>query len=193
MRGALLALAASALLAAPALAQDGPPLPLPIPPAQTNSTGFLLFDTMLAIARRQQAQPAAAQAATFAYTKALERYRSGDLAGADRAAIEALAALARAPQGAPAPVASAPFVAPAPPRASLSGGSYGADAPTIDAEAFLALTRGALRDCAERRSPNLPAAQAAYAQAERALAARNPQAVRIGAKAAIDLCARAAR
>src|SRR5471032_2901986 len=87
-----------AITAVPAFAQTSglPPSPVVPPlivqksPPVTNQTSSLMFNAMLAISRAQLTNPAAAQTATFAYTKALEQYRRGDLSGANASALGAL-------------------------------------------------------------------------------------------------------
>src|SRR6185312_11070904 len=155
---ALLALL-TPLAAAPAIAQTSglPPSPIvapliiPKPPPVTNQTSSLMFNAMLAISRAQLTNPAAAQTASFAYTKALEQYRRGDLNGANASALDALSTAGMyavpVPQVVPVPQLVFPSVS----HQAL----YGANAPAIDADAFLALTRGQLMECAARKSPQL--------------------------------------
>ncbi|MFN2459307.1 MAG: hypothetical protein ABR591_01245 [Candidatus Velthaea sp.] len=189
MKRWLCAVLGAAALAAPATAEVVAPLNLPKPPPVTNQTTSLIFDAMLAISRAQQQNPQAAQAASFAYTKAIERLRAGDLTAANSNALDAWSRALRYSVPAPLPVPSAPLVAPREPSIGL----YGADAPAIDADAFLALTRGQLAQCAARKAPQLPQAHAHYAQALKDFAARNYQGTRLEARAAIDLCAQPQR
>jgi len=160
------------------------PLILPKSVPVTNQTSSLMFNAMLAISRAQLTNPAAAQTAAFAYTKALEQYRRGDLSGASASALNASSTAGMyvpAPQIVPQPQLILPSVS----RQAL----YGANAPAIDADAFLALTRGQLMDCAARKSPQLAKAEDKYTLAVRDFAAANYEAVRRDSKAAIDLCA----
>ncbi|GAC1408830.1 MAG: hypothetical protein NVSMB64_17430 [Candidatus Velthaea sp.] len=195
MKRFMLGLTAAALLAAPAAAQTSGPGPIVNPPIVTpilippappiaNATSSRIFDAALAIGRAQLTDPQAAQNASFAYAMALARYRAGDLGGADVQAVYAIIQAQQSAEVRPGPVPMPPFASPRAPRTSL----YGADAPAIDADAFLALTRNQLNECAARKSPALSESKVYYAQAQRDFAARNWQAVRIEAKAAIDAC-----
>ena len=190
---ALLGLAGA--LGAPAIAQTqrAPvPIALPHPPPVTNQTSSALFDAMLAISRAQLTNPQAAQNASFQYVKAIEQYRSGNASGARTSALRALSDASQ--PAAPGVVASpSPPAALAPAPAQVlgtQGGLYGADAPAIDADSFLALARGTIDECAARHDKNLGAAQRHYALAARAFAARNWESTRVEAKAAIDACAK---
>jgi len=196
-------LAASALTGSrPAAAQTAPvvvharptvPMVLPQAPPPLGGTSSTLFAAQLAIARAQAIDPHAAQTAAFAYTKAVQQYRSGNFAGAN---VSALQALSTASQAQVRPSDPAPLPTPAlfpTPGAQLpgsGGGLYGGDAPAIDADSFLALARGTLDACAARHDRRLAAAQADYARAEQDFALRNWQATRVDAKAAIDACAK---
>src|SRR5471032_1719253 len=182
-----------AITAVPAFAQTSglPPSPIVAPlivqkslPV-TNQTTSLMFNAMLAISRAQLTNPAAAQTASFAYAQALEQYRRGDITGANASAVNAIssAGMYAVPPTMPQPPAT--FITPGIPNRAL----YGASAQAIDADAFLALTRGQLIDCAARKSPQLAKAQDRYAIAVRDFAAANYEAVRRDSKAAIDLCA----
>jgi hypothetical protein len=177
-----------------AQAQRAPvPVSLPPPPPVTNQTSSLLFDANLAIGRAQQTNPQAAQSASFQYVKAVQQYRSGNSFGARATAVQALSTASQAalPAAAPAPAVPPALLAPAPAQVpGTQGGLYGADAPAIDADSFLALARGIIDDCAARHARNLAAAQRYYAQAAREFAARNWQGTRFDAKTAIDLCAK---
>lgn len=167
------------------------PIVLPHAPPPLGGTSSALFAAQLAIARAQAIDPQAAQTASFAYAKAVQQYRSGNFAGANISALQALSAASQAQvQPAPAGV-PAPALVPAMPQLpGLAGGLYGADAAAIDADSFLALARGTLDDCAARHDRRLAGAQAHYARAERDFALRNWQATRVDAKAAIDACAK---
>lgn len=189
MKRFLSAVIAAAAVAAPAAAQTVPPPNVPKPPPVTNQTTSLIFDAMLAISRAQQQNPQAAQTASFAYAKALERLRAGDISAADANALDAWSQALRTAVPAPLPVPSPPLLAPREPSIGL----YGADAPAIDADAFLALTRGQLARCAARKAPQLPQAQAHYAAALKDFAARNYQGTRLESRAAIDACAQPQR
>jgi hypothetical protein len=195
MKRALATLAFATLLCARVGAQTAPhPAPppppilvLPHPPPPTNQTNTLIFNAMLAIARAAQTNPSAAQAAQYPYFQAIQKLNANDLVGAREAAVQALSIAGQAGEG-PTPLATiAPFITsvPEPPHAPL----FGLNAPSIDADAFLALARGSLRACAAANSPALPAAQIKYALAEKDAKAGNISAVRADAKAAIDLCA----
>jgi len=176
----------------PALAQTShpppavvPPLLLPKPPPVTNQTSSLMFDAMLAISRAQLTNPAAAQTASFSYTKALEQYRRGDFSGANVSALSALSTAGMYAVPSPLPVPESVTLMPSISSQAL----YGANAAAIDADAFLALTRGQLMDCAARKSPHLAQAQARYKSALKDFATGNYEATRLDSKAAIDLCA----
>lgn len=161
------------------------PLILPKSVPVTNQTSSLMFNAMLAISRAQLTNPAAAQTAAFAYTKALEQYRRGDLSGASASALNASSTAGMYAVPAPQIVPQPQLILPSVSRQAL----YGANAPAIDADAFLALTRGQLMDCAARKSPQLAKAEDKYTLAVRDFAAANYEAVRRDSKAAIDLCA----
>ena len=202
--GALAALLGTSALVqvhpAPALAQVHPaaatvPIVLPHPPPITNATSSILFNAMLAIARAQQIDPQAAQTASFQYVQAVQQYRTGNISGANAGALRALstASQAQVQINAPAPLpppALVPATAPASGLGGLAGGLYGAGAPAIDADSFLALARGIIDDCAARHDRRLAGAKQHYAQAERDFSAHDWQATRIDAKAAIDACAK---
>jgi hypothetical protein len=181
---------------APAPAHPGAgsvPIVLPHAPLPLSGTSSTLFAAQLAIARAQAIDPHAAQTAAFAYTTAVQQFRSGNFAAARISALQALStasqAQVRLSQPAPPPL---PAIAPAtaPQKPGLGGGLYGADAPAIDADSFLALARGTLDSCAARHDHRLAAAQAEFARAEQDFAQRNWQATRVDAKAAIDACAK---
>jgi hypothetical protein len=171
------------------------PIVLPHPPPITNATSSTLFAVRLAIARAQQIDPQAAQTASFQYVQAIQQLRTGNIAAANISALAALATVSSAQvrSDAPAPLPT-PALEPAAPQApGLAGGLYGADAPAIDADSFLALARGIVDDCTARNDPRLTDAKRHYAQAEQHFAVRDWQATRIEAKAAIDACAKAQR
>lgn len=158
-------------------------LPLAAPPAGPNAGAIV--DAMLAISRAAQSNPTGAQAASFSYAKAIERYRVGDIGAAQR---EALFAISQTTQQ-PFPTAVAPAISiltvPAPTmRLPLI-----ASPAAIDADAFLALARGAVARCAERGDPHTASATARLAAAANANAAGRFQTVRSEARAAIDDCA----
>ncbi len=189
------AFAAALLLVAaiPAGAQQRAPVPivLPAPPPVSNQTSSALFDAMLAVSRAQLTNPQAAQTASFQYFTAVQQYRSGDFRAARRSALEALSTASQPALGADAHAPPAPILPPgATQLPGTQGGLYGADAPAIDADTFLALARGTIDDCAARHDRRLAQAQARYAEAVRAFAARNWETTRIAAKAAIDACAK---
>ncbi len=190
-----------ALLAAcgtPAMAQvrsvTAPvPIVLPRPPAAVNGTATALLDAMLAIGRAQQNNPQAAQTAAFQYVQAVQQYRIGNIAGANASALQALsiAGAAAVPRVAPAAPATPNAGEAAAQLPGTAGGLYGGDAPAIDADSFLALARGLLGDCAARHDRRLAGAQRHLAQAQQDYTARDWQATRRDAKAAIDACAAA--
>jgi hypothetical protein len=198
MRPAAVACMPAAVLAALALVALRPAAAAPVPvvlphaPPPFTSVGSNLYAARLAIARAQQLNPQAAQTASFQYVKAVQQYRSGNLAGADITARQALstAAQAQAPVSSPASVPTPALAAAPPQQPGLAGGLYGADAAAIDADSFLALARGTLDACAARHDRRLAGAQADYARAEQDFALRNWQATRADAKAAIDACAK---
>ncbi|MGD0475236.1 MAG: hypothetical protein ABSB70_18765 [Candidatus Velthaea sp.] len=168
------------------------PIVLPQAPPPLGATGSTLFAARLAIARAAQIDPQAAQTASFVYVKAVQQYRSGNIAGANASALQALSTASQAQvlPAVPAPVPAASLAPAATQQPGVAGGLYGADAAAIDADSFLALARGTLDDCAARRDHRLAAAQSHYAQAEHDFALRNWQATRVDAKAAIDACAK---
>ncbi len=167
------------------------PIVLPQAPPPLGATGSTLFAARLAIARAAQIDPQAAQTASFVYVKAVQQYRSGNIAGANASALQALSTASQAQvlPAVPAPVPAASLAPAATQQPGVAGGLYGADAAAIDADSFLALARGTLDDCAARRDHRFAAAQSHFAQAEHDFALRNWQATRIVAKAAIDACA----
>lgn len=189
MKRVLLTLLAVLLLATPVVAQTvvpvPPPIVLPAPPPGSGEAHSLLFNAMLSIARAQAANPQAAQNAAFAYTKAIQQYQIGDRAGARASAREAIAQSNATPQAPFAIPTIAPYAAPS---ASLPSPLFGLNGPQIDASAFLALTRGQLASC---NAAVAPQAQKDYARAQDDYAAQKYEAVRLDARAAIDLCARA--
>jgi hypothetical protein len=167
------------------------PIVLPPPPPVTNAATSTLSSALLAIAQAQSVNPSAAQTASFQYIAALQQYRSGNVAAAR---ISALAALSTASQAqvrveAPAPLPTPALVSAPAQLPGTEGGLYGADAPAIDAGSFLALARGIISDCATRHDHRLAAARAAFTRAQNDFAARNFEATRLDAKAAIDACA----
>lgn len=169
------------------------PIVLPHAPPAVDPISGTLFDALLAIERARAVDPQAAQNAAFSYVAAVQQYRSGNFAAARISALQALsiAGATQVPVAPGAPLltpSSAPFVPPQAP--GTAGGLYGADAPAIDAASFLALARGTLDDCAARHDPRLSAVRGKLAQAERDFAARDWEATRRAAKAAIDACAK---
>jgi len=175
------------LAGSPALAQT---VPLGTPPnPSANPTANLIFDAMLATARAAATNPRAAQPASVNTNAAIERYNAGDINGARASAI---AALIDANRAAPNPIpmlrstipqTSALQTAPFP----LPGGSVAA----IDAGAFVAQARGAVSACQAAQSANAAAAAASLAAAQRDARSGRYQDVRVEARAAVDLCAKA--
>jgi hypothetical protein len=170
------------------------PVPIVLPRALpiTDAASSTLFSAMLAIARARQIDPQAAQTASFQYTQAVQQYRSGNVRGARLSALQALSTAdsAQVRPVAPAPISSAAAGAAPVQVPGLAGGLYGADAPVVDAAAFLALARGIIDDCAARRDRRLADAQQHYARAQQDFSQHNWQATRIDAKATIDACAK---
>jgi hypothetical protein len=168
------------------------PIVLPQAPPLGTPAGNTLYAALMAIARAQAVDPLAAQTASFQYTKAIQQYRSGDFAGANRTAVQALSTAGGAqvrpvePAAGPVPALTAQPAQ----RPGLEGGLYGADAAVIDADSFLALARGTIDDCAARHDRRVGAARNAYARAAADFAQHNWQATRMDAKAAIDACAK---
>lgn len=173
----------AALLSASALAQTAT-LPLAAPPVAPNAAAGAIFDAMLAISRAVLTNPAAAQAASFNYAAAIQRYNSGDLSAAQREALQAISASAQAPF----PLASS---APLP----LAGSYRPATLPGIvnpaqaDAEAFLAIARRALATCALTGPAQRAPLQQRYETAVREYVEQRYTDVRTDARAIIDACA----
>jgi hypothetical protein len=169
------------------------PIVLPHAPPPLGGTSSALFAAQLAIARAQAIDPHAAQNASFAYAVAVRQYRSGNFAGARISALQALstASQVQVQPSVPAPVPAPALVPAAPQKPGLGGGLYGADAPVIDADSFLALARGTLDACSARHDRRFAAAQAHYARAEQDFALGNWEATRVDTRAAIDACAKA--
>lgn len=178
-------------LAAPAAQHVTVPIVLPPAPSPIDATTNVLADARLAIARAQAIDPAAAQTASFEYVAAVEQYRGGNAAAAGISALQALATAGAAQIASVTPdVPAAPGLTSTPAqRPGTAGGLSGADAPAIDADAFIALARGTLSACAARHDRRLGAAQADLSRAQRDFAARDWQATRTDAKSAIDACA----
>jgi hypothetical protein len=169
------------------------PIVLPPPPRTTSQAGSTLISALLSIANAQRIDPRAAQTASFQYVQAVQQYRSGNFAAAKISALAALstAAQAQVENNVPAPVPPNPaLVSGAGQLPGLAGGLYGGDAPAIDADAFLALARGTIDDCAARRDRRLGAAESHYDRAKQDFSRRDWEAARIDAKAAIDACAK---
>ncbi len=184
MKRMLLALVLALASLSPALAQT---VPLGTPPAPGRPTSDLVLQAMLATARAAAANPSGAQAASLSTSAAIQRYRSGDLAGARSLAIQALIQ-ANQPLAAPIPVL----------RSTIPQSSYlqtqpfpiaGASVGAVDANAFVAQARGAVAACASRNSANTPAASAQLAAAQRDLKAGQYVKVTTEARAAVNLCA----
>lgn len=177
-------LSLAALCAAPAAAQTAT-LPLAAPPAASNSAASAIFDAMLAISRATISNPAAAQAASFNYAAAIQRYNAGDLSAARMQALQAISASAQAtfPAAAPAPL-SAPitFYRAAPVPMIFNPAQ-------ADADAFLAVSRRALATCAVAGGPQRTQLQQRYETAVRENAAQRYNDVRTDARAIIDACA----
>jgi hypothetical protein len=180
---AALALLAVLLPAAPLSAQTAT-LPLPAPPVATNAAASAIFDAMLAISRAVNANPAAAQAASFPYAAAIGRYQAGDLAGAQRDALQAwsLAGQTPFPPASPAPLQ------PANPATRVTIPPL-LDPPQADAEAFLAVTRRALATCAVTEKTQRAQLQTRYENAVHEYGAGRYNDVRADARAVIDACA----
>lgn len=185
MKRLLLTLALVALThAATAVAQT---VPLNKPPAPGTPTANLVLDAMLATARAASVNPSAAQSAQLNTNAAIQRYNVGDIAGARAAAIQALIEANRLPQ------TEIPVLRSTIPQTSylqtgpfpIAGGSVAA----LDANAFLAQARGAVAACAQQHSPNTGAATQHLNNAAADEKAGRYQAVRVEAKAAVDLCA----
>jgi hypothetical protein len=117
------------------------PIVLPIAPPPLGGTSSTLFAARLAIARAQQIDPQAAQTAAFAYVKAVQQYRSGNISGANISALQALSAASQAQVqvSAPAQLPTPAFVPAVPQTPGLAGGLYGGDSAAIDADSFIAL------------------------------------------------------
>ena len=184
MKVTALALLLAAACAAPAVAQTAT-LPLAAPPAASNAAASAIFDAMLAISRATLTNPAAAQAASFNYAAAIQRYNAGDLTAARLQALQAISATAQLPFPAPAtgPLpAPLTLIQPAPMRTVVNPAQ-------ADAEAFLAISRRALATCAVTAGPQRTALQQRYETATREYGAQNYTGVRGDARAVIDACA----
>lgn len=184
----LSALALLAALSLPAIAQ-GPIFPLAPPPVANNQAASAIFNAMLAISHAAATNPSAAQAATFPYAAAIQRYRAGDLSSAEQQALQAISLSAQPPTAA----ATAPNAAPlAPPvRIPAPGGALPGivDPAEADAEAFLAVSRRALATCPESTPPARTALEQRYAEAVEANVAGRYNDVRTDAQAIIAACA----
>jgi hypothetical protein len=186
MKRLLLSLILAGAMSAAATAQIVPPNK---PPAPGTPTANLVLDAMLATARAASVNPNAAQAAQLNTNAAIQRYNAGDIAGARYAAIQALIEANRLPQ------TEIPVLRSTIPQTSylqtgpfpIAGGSVAA----LDANAFLAQARGAVAACTQQHSPNTGAATQHLNNAAADEKAGRYQAVRVEAKAAVDLCASA--
>jgi hypothetical protein len=184
------ALLTPGMLGAPALAQTST-LPLAAPPVASNAAASSIFDAMLAISRATQTNPAAAQAASFPYAAAIQRYNAGDLLTARMQALNAISAAATT---APAPpstgavlpagsaLAAAPALAPVPFALPLNPAQ-------ADAEAFLAVSRRALATCAVTAAAPRAQLQRQYETAVQANVAQRYNDVRADSQAIINACA----
>lgn len=157
---------------------------VPPPPAGNNQASHALFDAMLSISRATLTNPAAAQTATFSYNQAIQRYNAGDLTAARAAALQAQSEAARPPVATATPPA---IVLPETPLARTPL-IAGANVAQIDADQFLALTRGTLQNCGSNPKA-FASAGTLYMQALREYHAGQYQAVRRDARDAIDRCA----
>jgi len=182
----LLSLAMAAALTGTALAQT---VPIGTPPAPGRPTANLVLDAMMATARAAAVNPSAAASAQFNTSVAIQRYNMHDYNGARSAAIQALIDANRLPQ------TEIPVLRSTIPQTSylqtqpfpIAGGSVAA----LDADAFLAQARGAVAACAQQHSPNTGAATQHLNNAAADEKAGRYQAVRVEAKAVVDLCAAA--
>ncbi|GAC1585307.1 MAG: hypothetical protein NVS3B7_20360 [Candidatus Elarobacter sp.] len=187
LRGAVLALSLGCTTSAPGLAQAVVPAGTPPQPGAIP-TANLIFDAMLATARAAATNPQAAQAAQPNANAAVQRYNAGDLNGARSAAIDALIDANRA-QPVPIPVLSSTI----PQTSALQTQPFPlrGDIAAIDADAFVAQARGAVLNCQAAHAQNSAAAAASLAAAQRDARAGRYRDVRVEARAAVDLCARA--
>lgn len=179
----LAALLLFAIPAAPLSAQTAT-LPLQAPPVATNAAASAIFDAMLAISRAVNANPAAAQAASFPYAAAIQRYQAGDLSGAQREALQAWSLAGQTPF----PLASPAPLQPPNPATRLALPPL-LNPPQADAEAFLAVTRRALATCAVTDKSQRAQLQTRYENAVHAYGAGRYNDVRTDARAVIDACA----
>lgn len=185
------ALAVFALLpfgSAPVGAQTAT-LPLAAPPIGTNAAASAIFDAMLAISRAVNANPAGAQAASFPYAAAIQRYQAGDLLAAQREALQASMLAAQNP------LPQAPAYVPAQPPNPATRLALPAvvNPPQADAEAFLAVTRRALATCAVSDKAQRAQLQQRYENAVREYTGARYTDVRTDARAVIDACATPAK
>jgi len=176
-------LALLAIPGAPLSAQTAT-LPLAPPPVATNAAASAVFDAMLAISRAVNANPGAAQAASFPYASAIQRYQAGDLSGAQREAAQARMLAGQTPF----PLASPAPLQPPNPATRLALPAL-VNPPQADAEAFLAVTRRALATCAVTDKTQRAQLQTRYEDAVHEYGAARYNDVRTDARAVIDACA----
>jgi hypothetical protein len=178
-------LAAACVAGANAAPPPGVPgLPLAPPPVANNQAASSIFDAMMAISRATVTNPAAAQAATFPYAAAIQRYNAGDLTTAQQNALQAISTTAQTPfimpSTQPTPI-MIPTTTPLPlPRL--------VDPSQADAEEFLALARRSLMNCGAPPA-QLANLQNLYQTAVGENVQHQWQNVRTEAKAIIDGCA----
>jgi len=166
------------------------PIALPTPPPSTSALGSTFASALLAISEAEQIDPQAAQNASFAYVQAAQQYRAGNFTAARVTLLSAFATASAAQVRvlAPTPLPTPALVSTPPQLPGTAGGLYGGDAPAIDAASFIALARGTIDDCTARHDRRLSTAQSHFAAAQADFAARNWEATRADAKAAIDAC-----
>jgi hypothetical protein len=156
--------------------------PLAAPPVAGNAAAGAIFDAMLAISRATLTNPQAAQAASFSYAAAIQRYHAGDLAAARQQAVQAQFQAAMPAGTVPNVAAPAPLALPALTPMRITNPAQ------ADAEAFLALSRRSLLNCSASPDQRTQL-EARYEGAVRENLTHNYEAVRRDAKTIIDGCA----
>jgi hypothetical protein len=177
--------ALTALLGTPAIAQTST-LPLAAPPVGPNAAASAIFDAMLAISRATLVNPAAAQAASFNYAAAIQRYNAGDLLNARQQALQAISVTAPLP-----PPQPAAWLAPSPAAGRIVPMPMILNPAQADAEAFLAVSRRALATCAVTGGTERAQIQQRYETAVREYGEQRYAGVRQDARSIIDACASA--
>jgi hypothetical protein len=173
-------------LAARASAASPPTLPLASPPVASGQTASTIFDAFMAISRQANANPRAAQTASFTYAAALQQFAAGETERARESAIQAIVQT----EGPPLPpaLANAPVVSPpAPARMPMLANDIQAEMETrID------LARDALLHCGSTSAAPFTTVRPLYDQATKEQMAGNHAAVTSDVQKIVDACAAAA-